>query len=384
MKPHSTSKTRVAALLLALVMVLGLTACGGTGSVIVDPETGIVTDIPDPDANNKPWVDLGGWGKTTGGKSDGKGATDGSKSTTGSKADAHVPGTPRECKPLNKGELGVVTKSYSDGKLTTLVKSVKTPSKYDGKTSSNDTNYGKVDWSTANQGYISFTAKGQERCFILEGPNGKQTICTVAKDGIIKIALIDGTGKYQYAIANNTNNGKNYRIQYKNSFAVSKIDSDLAPYLVSTPYGDYANAPNAVAKADKLWDTNKSQLKNVQEITYYVTSTLHYDKKLKMGTMDIPINPDKVIENGGGVCNEMSKTLVAMLRSQGIPAYVQGGTNAKGQGHAWVMAWLEASSETKNGTTYSTGTWILIEATGGGLQAKSTADKNYTPDQYAG
>lgn len=383
MKPNSTSKTRVAALLLALVMVLGLAACGGTGSVIVDPETGTVTDIPDPDANNKPWVDLGGWGKTTGGKSDGKVTTDGSKSTTGSKADAHVPGTPRECKPATKSDVRGLTNFYSDGKLTTLVKSVKTPSKYDGKTSSNDTNYGKVNWSTANQGYISFTAKGQERCFILEGPNGKQTICTVAKDGIIKIALIDGTGKYQYAIANNTNNGKNYRIQYKNSFTVSKIDSDLAPYLVSTPYGDYANAPNAVAKADELWDTNKSQLKNIEAIADWV-GRLHYDKKLKMGTLDVYVNPDKVIENGGGVCNEVAKLLVAMLRSQGIPAYVQAGTNARGNNHLWVMAWIEASDETKNGTTYSTGTWVIIEATGGSLESHSSIGTNYTPDQYAG
>lgn len=378
MKRNSTSKTRAIALLLALVMALGLTACGGTGSTIIDPETGTVTDIPNPDANNKPWVNLGGWGKTTGNKNNDKGTT------TGDKTDDHVPGTPRKCKPATKSDVRGLTNFYSDGKLTTLVKSVETPSKYDGKTSSNDTKYGKVDWSTANQGYITFTAKGQTREFILEGPNGKQTLCTITKDQTIKAALLDGTGKYQYAIANTTDNGKSYNIQYKNSFTASKIDSDLAPYLVSTAYGDYDNAPNAVAKADELWDTGKSQLKNVQEITHYVTSTLHYDKKLKTGTIDIYVNPDKVIENGGGVCNEMSKTLVAMLRSQGIPAYYQSGKNAKGQAHGWVMAWLEASSETKKGTTYSTGTWILIEATGGGLQPNSGAKKNYTPSNYVG
>lgn len=382
MKTNSTSITRVVALLLALVMTIGLTACGNSTasddtSTIIDPETGTVTEVPSPNAGGKSWLDWGGWGKGNSNNSN-----DNSSNTT--KTDNHVPGTPRESKPMNKNILRMVTNSYTDGKLTTLVKSVKTPSKYDGKTSSNDTNYGKVDWSTANQGYITFTAKGQERCFILEGPNGRQTLCTMAKGDTIKVALLDGTGKYQYAIANNTNNGKNYKIQYKNSFTVNTIDSDLAPYLVSTAYGDYDNAPNAVTKANELWDTNKSQLDNIKEITHYVTSTLHYDKKLKMGTMDVPVNPDKVIENGGGVCNEMAKTLVAMLRSQGVPAYMQNGKNAKGQSHGWVMAWLETSSETKNGTTYSTGTWILIEATGGGLQSKNIADKNYTPSNYAG
>lgn len=387
MKRNSTNLNRVVGLLLAIVMAIGLAACGGqsagngqpdnTGGAIVDPETGTVTDIPSPDADGRDWLDWGGWANDK--KDDGK-----TSDKTNSKDDAHVPGTPRECKPASKSDVGGLTNFYSDGKLTTLVKSVKTPSKYDGKTSSMSNNYGTVDWSTANQGYVTFTAKGQEREFILEGPDGTQTLCTVAKDVTIKVALIDGIGKYQYAIANNTSNGKSYKVQYKNSFSVNKIDNDLAPYLVSTPYGDYDNAPNAVAKADELWDTSKTQFDNVKEITHYVTSTLHYDKKLKMGTIDMPVDPDKVIENGGGVCNEMSKTLVAMLRSQGVPAYMQNGQNSKGQSHGWVMAWLEASSATKNGTTYSTGTWVLIEATGGGLQSKSVAEKNYTPSQYAG
>lgn len=377
MKLNSTSKTRIIALLLTLVMFLCLAACGNdTGSTIVDPETGTVTDIPDPDANNKPWLNLGGWGKTGSDKGDDRATTDG-------KTGDHVPGTPRECKPLSKNELRAVTNAYAGGKLTTLVKSVKTPSKYDGKTSSNDTKYGKVDWSTANQGYITFTAKGQTREFILEGPNGTTTLCTVAKGETIKVALIDGTGKYQYAIANNTSDNKSYTIQYKNSFNVSKIDSDLAPYLVSTPYGDYDNAPNAVAKADELWDTGKSQLKNVQAIADWV-GDLHYDKKLKMGTLDVYVNPDKVIENGGGVCNEVTKLLVAMLRSQGIPAYAQHGTNARGAGHIWVNAWLETSTKTQNGTTYSTGTWVIIEAVGGCLQPHSSNGTNYHPSQYAG
>lgn len=374
MKTITTSKALIA-LVLAIAMAIGLVGCGNTAgppATVTDPETGTVTEIPAPDANSG--INWGGWGNT-GGKDKGDKNKD-DKDT--SKADGHVPGTPRDSKPYKSNQL----KSYGD--LVTLVKSVKTPSKYDGQTSSNDTNYGKVDWSTANQGYVTFTAKGQIREFILESPNGKQELFTVPKGDTAKASLIDGIGKYQYAIANLTSNGKSYTVQYKNSFEVKKIDSDLAPYLVSTPYGDYENAPNAVAKADELWDTSKTQLANVKEIAHYVYGTLHYDKTLKVGTLDVYVNPDKIIENGGGVCNEMSKTLVAMLRSQGIPAYMQNGKNSKGQSHGWVMAWLELSSETKNGTTYSTGTWVLIEATGGGLQSKSVAEKNYTPGTYAG
>ena len=150
--------------------------------------------------------------------------------------------------------------------VETVIKSVSNPTKPDTENTSLSNSYGTVDWSTAAQGYITFTAKGQTREFILQGPNtGVQSLFTVAKDETIKVALTDGTGTYQYAIANPvTTTG--YRIQYKNSFNVKTIDSDLAGYLVSTPWGDFENGPEAVKKADELWDDSKSQFENVKAL----------------------------------------------------------------------------------------------------------------------
>lgn len=363
------------AMLLAVVTISGITigsigntTPSDTPTVIIDTD-GTVIEIPSPDANGgKPWL-IGGGNTGDNSTGDDNGNTDG-----------HVPGTPRDSKATTKNELRIITNSYaSDGKLVTLVKSVSSPTKPDTKNTSNDTQYGKVDWSTAAQGYITFTAKGQVRGFILQGPNGNKSIFTVQKDETIKVSLIDGTGKYQYSIANDGGNG--YLVQYKNTFEVKKIDSDLAPYLVSNPWGDYDNAPNAVAKADELWDTNKTQLQNIKAIAKWV-GDLHYDKTLKAGPINIYVNPDKVIENGGGVCNDVSKLLIAMLRSQGVPAYYQSGTNARGTSHAWVMVWIETSNYTQNGTTYSTGAWVIIEAVGGSLQSANT--NNYNPNEYAG
>ena len=101
---NKTIRTKLIAMLLATVMAVGLAACGsqsagspgaGAPGIITDPETGAVTKIPDPDANSKPWVDLGGWGDTI---NDKDGDKDDGKSPAGS--DGHVPGTPRESKPL--------------------------------------------------------------------------------------------------------------------------------------------------------------------------------------------------------------------------------------------------------------------------------------------
>lgn len=347
----STSKTRFIALLLAIAMALGLAACsadaggtvaGGNGNTIED--AGV---LPDANGSGLPGIPRGN----------------------------SLPGIPRG--GTTKTDPEKELKRYGD--IETLTKSVKTPSKPDTKNTKMDNNYGTVDWSTAANGYITFTAKGQTREFILQGPNGAQALATVAKDDSAKIALTDGTGKYQYAIANNTNGGKNYKVQYKNSFQVKSIDADLVPYLVSTAWGDYGNAPNAVTKAKELWDSKKTQLENIKALCQFVDD-LDYDRELKQGTIDKYVNPDSVIENGGGVCNELSKLLVAMLRSQGVPAYYQSGLSAAGTNHAWVVAWVELSNSTKNGVTSSKGAWVIIEAVDGNLQPKSSAKNNYNTE----
>ena len=332
---NKTIRTKLIAMLLAAIMAVGLAACGsqsagspGAGA----PGIADTGELPEVNA---------------------------------------LPGIPRGGRDKSEAEL----KQY--GEIETLTKSVKSPSKPDTKNTKMDNSYGTVDWSTAASGYITFTAKGQTRVFVLQGPNGKQTLCSAAKGDTIKIALVDGTGKYQYAIANHTNGGKSYRVQYKNSFTIQSIDAELAPYLVSTPYGDYENAPDATAKAEELWDSKKTQLENIEAIAEWVGG-LKYDKSLKQGAIDVYVAPDSVIENGGGVCNEMSKLLSAMLRSQGVPAYVQAGHNADGKNHGWVMAWVELSASAKDGVTSSKGAWVLIEATSGDIKSVVVAKRNYS------
>ena len=343
---NKTIRTKLIAMLLAAVMAIGLAACGSQSAG--SPGAPGIADTGElPEVNALPGIPRGNGGTSS--------------------------GIPRGNK--NKPDPETTLKQY--GEIETLTKSVKTPSKPDTKNTKMDNGYGTVDWSTAANGYITFTAKGQTRVFVLQGPDDTQALFEVAKGDMIKVALVNGTGKYQYAIANITNGGKSYRVQYKNSFTVQSIDAELAPYLVSTPYGDYENAPNATAKAEELWDSKKTQLENIEAIADWV-GDLKYDKSLKQGTADVYVAPDSVIENGGGVCNEMSKLLTAMLRSQGVPAYFQGGHDARGNNHAWTMAWVELSASVKDGVTSSKGAWILIEATSGDVKSAVMAKRNYS------
>lgn len=114
-----------------------------------------------------------------------------------------------------------VTSGSSSGRGSAVTLSG--PAAYGGETVQS-TDYGTVDWSTAAQGYLTFTARGASRVLILEGPDGAQSFSEAAEGGSIQVTLTGGNGVYQYAIADISGNGTYYRILYKNSFPVNSLD----------------------------------------------------------------------------------------------------------------------------------------------------------------
>ncbi|WP_304973864.1 transglutaminase family protein [uncultured Alistipes sp.] len=254
------------------------------------------------------------------------------------------------------------------GTVETVVKAVAELSQADPK-AVDRTPYGTVDRSRAAQGYISFTAAGKARAFILDAPDGTRAYFTVAKGETVKAALAGGTGTYTYKIATRGSDGYDY-VDRKKSFTVKAMDGVLAPYLVPTPYGDCANAPEAAKQAKELWDASKTDLENISATARWVAGALDYDKSAKTGAVDEYVDPDAVLERGAGVCAEHSVLLVATLRSQGVPACYAGSGD-----HAWVRAWAELSSWTNRGVTYSKGAWVTIEATSGSVLWPSQAEK---------
>lgn len=253
------------------------------------------------------------------------------------------------------------------GTIETVVKAVAEPAPADpGHVAK--TPYGTVDWSTAAQGHITFTARGRARAFILDAPDGTRAYFTVAKGETVEAALAGGSGTYAYKIATRGSDGYDY-VDRKGSFRAD-LDSSLAPFLASTPYGDFENAPEAAGKAEELWDASRTDLKNISAMARWVAGALDYDKSAKTGAVDEYVDPDAVLDKGAGVCAEHSVVLVAMLRSRGVPACYAG--NAR---HAWVRAWVELSSWTSRGVTYSRGAWVTIESTSGSVLWPSQAEE---------
>ena len=80
------------------------------------------------------------------------------------------------------------------------------------------TNYGTVDWSTAAQGYVTFTASKADRVLVLQSSDSTQAFFGASKGETIVAPLPSGGGTYQYAIGLSAPDGVGFRIDYKDSF----------------------------------------------------------------------------------------------------------------------------------------------------------------------
>lgn len=85
------------------------------------------------------------------------------------------------------------------------------------------TSYGTMDFSSAEKGYASFTAKGGEYTLILQDPEGSQTLLDVQEGIPLAIPLCGGNGTYHFAVSSRTSDGNCYRILYKNSADIRSL-----------------------------------------------------------------------------------------------------------------------------------------------------------------
>lgn len=83
------------------------------------------------------------------------------------------------------------------------------------------TGYGTVDWSTADRGFITFTASGQGGVFAIQGPGGKQSIHAADEGETVKVPLEDSSGTFHFAIGSYADDGTDCRVAYKSSFTVA-------------------------------------------------------------------------------------------------------------------------------------------------------------------
>ena len=147
-----------------------------------------------------------------------------------------------------------------------------------------------------------------------------------------------GDGKYQISLFENVS-GKKYTAAGKIAVTV-KLENPYGPFLYPNQYVNYNAKTKAVLQANKLCK-NKSPKQSFDAICGFMKSSFVYDfvKAATIKAGELP-DIDGSFNKHMGVCQDLSAIMIAMLRSQGIPAKLMIGYAGK-QYHAWTVSIID-------------------------------------------
>ena len=221
-----------------------------------------------------------------------------------------------------------------------------------------------IDVSHIIDGY--FIAKNlkpdNKRCKLRVAANNRTIFYNLNGEEIFPLQF--GNGQYTIELYRNTSASR-YAVVGKLRINV-KLKSNTAPYLHPNQYVNYsADSPCAV-KAAELCANCTSPADKVMQINNYVKKNISYNyvKALTVGSGVLP-DIDGCFAKRMGICQDIAALMVAMLRTQGVPASLVIG-NADTKYHAWVRVYIgdtvmtydpTAAIQHKNVKTYITERW---------------------------
>ena len=196
-----------------------------------------------------------------------------------------------------------------------------------------------VDYSHSDNGYVMVKASKGKKKYKLRVKMGDTTLTydlnTSGKYEVIPLQF--GNGKYTFTLYKNVS-GKKYSEEGKVSIT-AKMPDELKAFLYPNQYVDYDAKTSAVVEANKICADMKDQKKIYKTICDYMKSHFAYDyiKSVSVKAGQLPQIED-AWKKHMGICQDLAAIMVAMLRSQGVPARLMIGTLNASTYHAWVTA----------------------------------------------
>jgi transglutaminase-like putative cysteine protease len=225
----------------------------------------------------------------------------------------------------------------------------------------------EVDATTADKGYISvkYTGKDTKRIKVRVEKGEVQYNYDLNVNGKAEIYSMQlGDGAYKIKVMQNTTENK-YAVIQTCEFTV-KLESQFAPFLITTQYVNYTGESATVKKAAELAKGMTDPLAKVDAIYKYITEllTYDYDKAKTVASTYLP-EVDKILEAKKGICFDYSALMAAMLRSQGIPTKLVTGYVAPSDVyHAWNEVYIEGKGWVKTGNlTFDGKQWKIMDST---------------------
>jgi transglutaminase-like putative cysteine protease len=106
-------------------------------------------------------------------------------------------------------------------------------------------------------------------------------------------------------------------------------------YLASSMYIPFSS--NVISLHNRL-DRFGTQIETIDYLKSYIFDNFEYKKGVTTPYCDI----DKFLNTNGGVCQDFSHIMIALLRLSNIPSrYVNGYISGDGETHAWVEAYID-------------------------------------------
>jgi len=199
----------------------------------------------------------------------------------------------------------------------------------------------QIDCSHVNDGYIKaryLQETNKELRVIIICPDSKQYIYTLDPDGNYEIyCLSEGNGEYVVSIYRQ-NTGSSYTLLLRTTITL-KLEDEFKPFLLPNQYVNYDDG-DAVKKAVELVGDITDTSQKVKIIyDYLINFTYDRDMASNVSQGYLPDIND-IINKEKGICFDYAAAMVAMLRSQNIPAKLVVG-NLSNRYHAWVNVYLE-------------------------------------------
>ena len=204
-----------------------------------------------------------------------------------------------------------------------------------------------VDCSHMDEGYIMVRANKSKKKLKV------RISCDVNKEKIVLNYNLNGNGDFEVfplqfgnrkcAVTLYQNiGGKKYSQEGQVGVKPNMADERRC-FLYPNQYVNYDANTACVREAMKMCEGMTEQTRIYQTICDYVKGHFVYDfiKSVTVQPGTLP-DIDGCWEKNMGICQDLSAMMIAMLRSQGIPARLTIGTLGSGTYHAWVTAYRVA------------------------------------------
>lgn len=195
-----------------------------------------------------------------------------------------------------------------------------------------------VDYTHMDQGYVMVKSQKGKKSLKVQ-VKSKDTTLTydLNNNGEYEVLPLQyGSGKYTFVLYQH-HAGKQYEEVGKITLKANIPDENSA-FLYPNQYVDYTPETAAIIEAGKICSGCNTPAETWEAIKEYMKSNFMYDymkaSDIRNESGHLP-QIDDAWNKHMGICQDLSAIMVAMLRSQGVPARLMVGTLGK-EYHAWV------------------------------------------------